>query len=234
MPSSPLQHLALVMDGNGRWAEKHNHSRIFGHVRGAKTTRKIIKHCSKIQLPFLSLFALSTENAFRPKKELIGLKKLLEKSFLQHSDLLIKEKIKLHVLGDLSIFSKKLQDLCKELCHKTKNYKGLNLIVALNYGGRQEIVNAIKKATEKVKKKQLELKDLNEKSLSPFFCSSAFPPPDLIIRTGGQMRLSNFYLWSSAYSELYFTKTLWPDFNEKSLDRALKHFSSTKRQFGKI
>ena len=222
------------MDGNGRWAKKKQQARLFGHIQGAKTTRWLIKHCAQIKIPFLSLFTLSVENCKRPKKELEGLKNLLEKVFLKHSQLLIKEKIRLHIIGDLSIFSSPLQKICKELCETTKTYKKLNLIVALNYSGRQEILTGVKNLAQKIKQGSLKSEDLNEKSLSSFLVSSSFPPPDLIIRTGGHIRLSNFYLWSSAYSELYFTKTLWPDFNKQSLDKALKSFSATKRQFGRL
>lgn len=229
-----LQHLAVIMDGNGRWAKKCNHGRIFGHVQGAKNTRSFIQHCSQLGIPFLSLFALSTENILRPEQEVKGLKNLLEKVFLKHSHLLMKEQIKLHILGDLSVFSSNLQSLCNNLCEKTKSHQGLNLIVALNYGGRQEILNAVQKVAEKIKRGVLQVKDINETSLSSFLCSSKFPPPDLIIRTGGQVRFSNFYLWSSAYSELYFTETLWPDFDKKRLDEALQSFNHRQRRFGRL
>lgn len=231
---SQLKHLAVIMDGNGRWAKKHKHKRIFGHVKGAKTTRELIQYCSRMKLPYLSIFALSTENVSRPQSEIQNLKKLLEKIFSTHSEFLKKEKVRLHILGDLSIFSEKLQNLCQKLCEETKNYKGLNLIVALNYGGRQEIVKAMKKAGTELEQGHLKSGDLNEKNLSSFFCSHPFPPPDLIIRTGGQNRLSNFYLWSSAYSELYFTDTLWPDFDKKCLLKALDKFHSVQRRFGRI
>ena len=229
-----LKHLAVIMDGNGRWAKNHNHKRIFGHVQGVKTTRRIIQHCSQIQLPFLSLFALSTENIERPKTEVKGLKNLLAKVFFKHSDLLMKEQIKLHILGDLSVFSSPLQNLCKKLCDKTKDHQGLNLIVALNYGGRQEILKAVQEIAKGIEQRIIQAKGINEKSLFSFFCSSQFPPPDLIIRTGGQVRLSNFYLWSSAYSELYFTETLWPDFDTKCLDKALQKFTAVQRRFGQL
>ena len=229
-----IKHLAVIMDGNGRWAEKHKHIRVFGHVQGAKRALSLIQQCSRIRLPCLSLFALSTENTLRPRWETEGLKKLLEKVFLKHSSLMMKEQIKLHIIGDLSIFSAKLQSLCERLCEQTNNHQGLNLIVALNYGGRQEIVKAIQKIAEKIKQNEIKVKDINEKSMAPFLASSKFPDPDLIIRTGGQLRLSNFYLWSSAYSELYFTETLWPDFDESCLNKALQNFNKVKRRFGRL
>ena len=229
-----FKHLAVIMDGNGRWAKKHKHRRLFGHVQGAKKSRWLIQHCSKLQIPFLSLFALSTENVNRPKTEVKILKNLLEKVFLKHSNLLMKEQIRLHILGDLSVFSSHLQDICHKLCQKTKDHQGLNLIVALNYGGRQEILQAVQKIAKKIEQGEIQANELDEKTLSSFFCSSPFPPPDLIIRTGGQVRFSNFYLWSSAYSELYFTDTLWPDFDKQCLDQALQKFQKTKRRFGKV
>ena len=199
-----------------------------------KTARSIIQYCSQLKLPFLSLFALSAENILRPKNEVQALTSLLEKVFIQHSHFLIQEQIKLHILGYLTVFSSKLRNLCEKLCEETKNHQGLNLIVALNYSGRQEIVQAFKKAAKEVERNAMQIKDINESSLSSFFCSSSFPPPDLIIRTGGQVRLSNFYLWSSAYSELYFTETLWPDFDEKCMDQALQQFSRAQRRFGRL
>ena len=222
------------MDGNGRWAESKKHSRFFGHVRGAKKAQWLIEVCAQLKLPYLSLFALSTENLSRPQVEVKALQKLLEKLFLKHSDFLIKNQIKLDFLGDLSVFSPFLKKLCENLCNKTKNNPGLNLIIALNYGGRQEILQAFQKLLKKEKEKNIELESLSEESIKPFFSSSRFPEPDLIIRTGGNFRLSNFYLWSASYSELYFTKTLWPDFDQEDLSLALKHFKKARRKYGKI
>jgi len=234
-PSAPqIKHLAVIMDGNGRWARKHRHRRLFGHVQGAKTSRWLIQHCSQLRIPFLSLFALSTENINRPAIEIKSLTNLLEKVFLKHSPLLMKEKIKLHILGDLSVFPSHLQNLCYKLCQQTKDHQGLNLIVALNYGGRQEILQAVQKIAKKIERGEIHSEELDEKTFFSFFSSFPFPPPDLIIRTGGQVRFSNFYLWSSAYSELYFTDTLWPDFDKHCLSQALQKFHKTQRRFGKI
>ncbi len=222
------------MDGNGRWAEKQRHSRIFGHVRGAKTAQTIIKYCSQIQLPFLSLFTLSAENIFRPKEEVKNLTRLLKKVFVQRTDLLLEEQIQLNILGDLSIFSSDLRELCLSLCKKTKKHKGLRLIVALNYGGRQEILQAVQKIAQAVQQNKIQPQQLDESRWASFLSSSCFPPPDMIIRTGGKVRLSNFYLWSAAYSELYFTDILWPDFSKEDLCKALQNFSSSQRKFGKL
>ena len=220
------------MDGNGRWAKQRNHARIFGHIRGAQTARSFIQYCSQLKLPFLSLFALSTENVFRPIEEVNALKKILKKVFLRQSSLLMKEKIRLHILGDLSVFSSDLREVCHGLCEKTKHHRGLNLIVALNYGGRQEILKAVQNLVKEVQKNKIQIEDIDEKLFSSFLPSSNFPSPDLILRTGGDVRLSNFYLWSGAYSEFYFTRILWPDFDKKCLDEALQHFYKTKRRFG--
>ena len=223
------------MDGNGRWAKSKNHRRFFGHVRGAKTARRIVEICSQLKLPYLSLFALSTENFLsRPKTEISTLQSLLERVFLKHSDFLMKRQIKLNFLGDLSVLSPSLQKLCQSLCEKTKNNSGLNLILALNYGGRQEILQAFKKLAKKIKENSITIQDLNEINMTPFFSSSQFPEPDLIVRTGGEIRLSNFYLWSAFYSELYFTETLWPDFGKEDLNLAFEHFKNVQRRYGRI
>ena len=227
-----LKHLAIIMDGNGRWAQQRNHKRLFGHVRGARTARSIISKCSDLQIPYLSLFALSTENILRPESEIQSLINLFEKTFLKHGQLLIDKDIRFHILGDTSFFPEKIQDYLETLRNKTKDNKGLNLILALNYGGRQEIVSGAKKLVKKIQDGDLKLKDLKENQFASLLPSSKFPPPDLIIRTGGNLRLSNFYLWSAAYSEFYFTETLWPDFDEKCLDLALQKYSVTERKFG--
>ena len=223
------------MDGNGRWAKSKNHTRLFGYVKGTKKAQWIVKVCSDLKIPYLSLFVLSTENfLFRTQSEILSLQKILQKAFLKNSNLLMKKDIKLNFLGDLSVFSSSLQKLCKDLCEKTKKNSGLNLILALNYGGRQEVLQAFKTLGQKIKNKSFDFQNINEKNISSFFPSSEFPEPDLIIRTGGRFRLSNFYLWSASYSELYFTKTLWPDFGKKDLNLAFKHFKNVKRQYGKV
>ena len=222
------------MDGNGRWAKSKNHNRLFGHVKGAQRAKWMVETCSQLKLSYLSLFALSAENLSRPKGEIKALQTLLEKVFVKHSDFLMEKQIKLSFLGDLSVFSSQLKSLCENLCKKTKNNQGLNLIIALNYGGKQEILQAFQKMAKKIKTDSMTIESLSEKDITPFFASSQFPDPDLIIRTGGELRLSNFYLWSASYSEFYFTETLWPDFNKSELSLALKRFEKTKRRYGKI
>ena len=232
MPS--LNHLAIIMDGNGTWATSRKHHRVFGHVKGMRASLEIIKHCSELKIPVLSLFALSTENLYRPKLELENLFKLLEKTFKKYSSFLFQKDIRLFFIGDLTALPDSIQAFCSEFEKKTKTHKGLKLIIALNYGGRQEIVKAFKQAYSHYIERSFNPENLNQDKLEAFFSSSSFPDPDLMIRTGGERRLSNFYLWSLAYTELYFTRTLWPDFNSESLDLILKDFSQRKRLFGRI
>ena len=229
-----LNHLAVIMDGNGRWAKKRNHHRIFGHIRGAQKAKELVEVCSGKKISFLTLFTFSQENSHRPGQEVSALFRLLEKALLKHSPFLKKHKIKLHTLGDISYFPEKISNFLQSLKEQTQNHKGLNLILALNYGGQQEILSGVSQVAQAVAKGQLNADSINKDIFKQYLPSGHFPPPDLIIRTGGQMRLSNFYLWSAAYSELYFTPVLWPDFTEKELGQALEKFFHTKRRFGKI
>ena len=222
------------MDGNGRWAENRRRPRIFGHVRGARAAETLVTACSEKKIPFLTLFAFSSENRLRPKTEVKALFRLLEKAIARRASLLKELDIRLHVLGDLSPFPEKAVRLLEGLQQETANHKGMNLILALNYGGRQEILSAARALVREAAEGRLQEADLNQAAFERRLPSGGFPPPDLIIRTGGRMRLSNFYLWSAAYSELYFTPTLWPDFSEKELDKALGAFSRAERRFGRI
>ena len=234
MSLNDLRHLAVIMDGNGRWAQNRNHHRIFGHVRGAKKARELVEACSQKKISFLTLFTFSRENAQRPREEVLVLFRLLEKALLKHSSLLKKLKIRLHTLGDISYFPEKILESLESLKTETKNHKGLNLILALNYGGQQEILNGVKELSLNVEKGQIKAKNINKPLFEKYLPSCSFPSPDLIIRTGGQTRLSNFYLWPSIYSEFYFTSVLWPDFTKKDLNLALEKFANTKRRFGKL
>ena len=234
MISPPLNHLAVIMDGNGTWAKSKKHQRFFGHVKGVKSSLEIIKHCSKIKIPFLSLFVLSAENLYRPRAEVENLFKLLEKTFKKHSFFLFQEDIRLFFIGDLLGLPSSIQKLLKQFEEKTKKHRGLKLIVALNYGGQQEILTAFKKAYAYYFQKSYVIEEIQEEKLRSFFPSSDYPEPDLMIRTGGERRLSNFYLWSLAYTELYFTRTLWPDFSPENLDLILEDFYQRKRLFGRL
>ncbi|MCY4512876.1 MAG: polyprenyl diphosphate synthase [Bdellovibrionales bacterium] len=232
--NNSLKHIAIIMDGNGRWACHRGHRRIFGHIRGARRAKEIVQICSEMEIPFLSLFAFSTENACRPKEEVKFLIKLFEKILVEQGSFLKALNARLHLLGDITFFSEKVRDCLSTLVSQSRGNTGLNLILALNYGGRQEIVQGMKKVMEEVQNGKISPKTIDENFIHQLFPSSVFPPPDLIIRTGGETRLSNFYLWSAAYSEIHFTKTLWPDFSKAHFTQAVQEFFTKERKFGSI
>lgn len=220
-----LIHLAIIMDGNGRWATRQNKERSFGHKEGAKNVREITKYAAKMGIKYLSLYAFSTENWNRPKAEVAMLMKLLSK-FLQTEIAMLKENnIKFDVIGDTTRFSASLQKEIENAKEQTKTCTGMTQIIAINYGGQDEIVRAINKAT---KHHQAITKEI----LEDFLDTKGVPPVDLLIRTGGDCRLSNFLLWQSAYAELFFTKTLWPEFSSGELEAISFEYQNTERRFG--
>lgn len=222
-----LVHLAIIMDGNGRWAQRQNKSRSFGHEEGAKQVRSITEYCAKIGVEYLTLYAFSTENWKRPKTEVDFLMKLLGKFLKQEAISLLENNIRFSVIGDTSKFSKALQKQIEELKALTQSCTGLTQILAINYGSRDEITRAINKAIK-------EGKEIDEKSFENLLDTNSFPDVDLLIRTGGDKRLSNFLLWQSAYAELFFTKTLWPDFSSGELETIISEYKSTSRRFGAL
>ena len=223
---NPINHVAIIMDGNGRWGLKNKKSRNLGHREGLKTVEKIIKSSIKNKIKYLTLFAFSTENWRRPKKEVNFLFKLLE-SFLSEKIFdLNKQNIKLKVIG-LKKFSKKINNLLKNSEFLTKNNKKLQINLALNYGSKNELVNALKKISiNRIK--------INERNIGKNLYTSGIPDPDILIRTGDTSRLSNFLLWQIAYSEIFFEKKLWPDFNENDFEKILSKFKKIKRNFGRV
>ncbi len=223
---NPLAHVAIIMDGNGRWGLKHKNSRNAGHKAGLNTVEKIIKESIKNKIQFLTLYAFSTENWKRPKKEINYLFTLLENFLINRIEELHKQNIKLKILG-VKNFSRKLNKLLNLAEKKTSKNKKLQINLALNYGSKFELINALK-----ILKKNKE--KINEKNLSKFLFTKNIPDPDLLIRTGNTKRLSNFLLWQIAYSEIFFEKKLWPDFKEKDYNRIIKNFKKIKRNFGKI
>ena len=221
-----LKHVAIIMDGNGRWGLKYKNSRNEGHIAGLKTVEKIIKCSVKNKIKFLTLYAFSTENWKRPKKEITFLFNLLE-NFLQNKiDDLNKQNIKLKNIGTKN-FSKKINNLLISSEKKTFKNSKLQINLALNYGSKIELINAFKKIS---KNKQI----INEKNLRKYLLTYDVPDPDILIRTGDTKRLSNFLLWQIAYSEIFFEKKLWPDFNENDFNKIIKKFHSIKRNFGNI
>ena len=237
MPA-PLQHIAIIMDGNRRWAQKKKLTPLRGHLQGVEPVKETIRYCVDHHISYLTLFAFSTENWKRPSDEVQGLSQLMTSSILKYLHFLISNKICLHIIGDLSPFPKPLCQAFKKACEQTKNNKGLNLILAMNYGGQKEILKGIKKLFSSYHKSEKSdsltsyVNNITESDFEKHLESSIFPPPDLMIRTGGVQRLSNFYLWSSAYSEIYFSPVLWPEFNTEELKKAMAYYSSMKRRFG--
>ncbi|WP_440670383.1 polyprenyl diphosphate synthase [Candidatus Pelagibacter sp. HIMB1483] len=223
---NPLNHVAIIMDGNGRWGLKYKNSRNAGHKAGLNTVEKIIKESIKNKISYLTLFAFSTENWKRPKKEINYLFNLLENFLINKIDDLHKQNIKLKILGSKK-FSSKLNKLLNKSEKKTSKNNKLQINLALNYGSKSELIDAFKKMR---KNKSI----ISEKNLSKNLQTRNIPDPDLLIRTGNTKRLSNFLLWQLAYSEIFFEKKLWPAFNEKDYNRIIKEYKNIKRNFGKI
>ena len=223
---NPLNHVAIIMDGNGRWGLKYKNSRNEGHKSGLNTVEKIIKETIKQKITYLTLYAFSTENWNRPKKEINYLFNLLEDFLSKKIKDLHKQNIKLNIIG-VKNFSKKLNKLLKLSEKKTSKNSKLQINLALNYGSKFEIINAIKKIVKSKNK-------INEKNLSKYLFTKNIPDPEILIRTGNTKRLSNFLLWQLAYTEIFFEKKLWPDFNEKDYIKIIRKFKSIKRNFGNI
>ena len=223
---NPLNHVAIIMDGNGRWGLKHKNSRNAGHKAGLNTVEKIIKETIKNKIQFLTLYAFSTENWKRPKKEINFLFNLLENFLISRIDELHKQNIKLKIIG-VKNFSSKLNNLLNKSEKKTFKNRKLQINLALNYGSKFELINAFKSLKKKNEK-------INEKNLTKYLQTKNIPDPDLLIRTGNTQRLSNFLLWQVAYAEIFFEKKLWPEFNEKDYNKIIKKFKNIKRNFGKI
>ena len=226
------QHIAIIMDGNGRWAKNRNENRIQGHIRAKRSVRESIELCVEKKIKYLTLFAFSTENWKRPKLEVQALMNLLNNVISEELNNLKDQNIKLKVIGDISLLPKKTKESLEVAINETSNNKGLSLILAINYSGKWDILNAIKKIIEIEEK--LDLANFNEKIFEKNLSTYNIPDPELIIRTSGEERISNFYLWQAAYSELYFTDILWPDFNKNELNNAIFEFKNRTRRFGKL
>jgi undecaprenyl diphosphate synthase len=226
------KHIAIIMDGNGRWAEKKFMPRILGHRAGVKTVRKVVEYCVKEKIEVLSLFAFSSENWRRPKKEVNMLMELFMGTLQTQVDKLDKNNIRLRIIGDKSAFSEKLQEKIVQAEKQTENNDGLTLVVAANYGGRWDITQAFQKITEKIAAGELTAQDITESVINQHITTFELPEPDLFIRSGGEQRISNFLLWQLAYTEFYFTDMLWPDFDQALLAEAINSFKNRQRRFG--
>ena len=228
------KHVAMIMDGNGRWAKKNNLSRIDGHTEGTQSVRSIMRAAANIGIKYFTFFTFSTENWSRPKIEIEGLMKLLIESLLTYEKELHENNIKLQIMGNINELPRTVQKIVNRIVLDTKEYSKSNLILALNYGGRLEITEAAKKIALKIKNNELNINDINEDLISKHMFLPQIPDPDLIIRTSGEMRLSNFMLWQLSYAEIIVTDKLWPEFKEEDFYNALKEFDLRDRRFGKI
>ncbi|MBT3280813.1 MAG: di-trans,poly-cis-decaprenylcistransferase [Campylobacteraceae bacterium] len=226
-PTNSPSHIAIIMDGNGRWAKERGLKRTAGHEEGAKVVREITTHCSDLGIKYLTLYAFSTENWTRPKIEVEFLMKLLERYFKSELAIYLENNVKFKAIGDLSKFSKKLQKVIQDTQEKTQHCTGLTQILALNYGSRDEITRAIKKVNEQ----NLEI---TEENINNNLDTAGIDDVDILIRTSGEVRVSNYMLWQIAYAEMFFTKSYWPEFTKIELDDILSDFKKRERRFGGI
>lgn len=233
VPQTIPGHIAIVMDGNGRWAKKRNRPRSMGHQAGLKALRKTIQHCVRLGVKTLTVFAFSSENWNRPAGEVSRLMEIFLRALDKEVDELHKNGVKIHFIGDLSAFKPALQTKMSEAQILTAGNQRLVANVAVNYGGRWDITQAAIRMAKEVTEGALSVDDIEEPQIAQFLSLADSPDPDLFIRTGGEMRISNFLLWQSAYTEFYFTPVLWPDFDEQSLEQAISAFESRERRFGR-
>lgn len=224
------EHVAIIMDGNGRWAQKRKLPRVMGHNAGMKSMKKIVRHASNIGIKYLTVYAFSTENWKRSEEEVSGIFKLLIKYVDSELNELAKENVKVNILGNIDRMPLKVQEKLKLTIESTKNNTGLNFNIALNYGARNEIVNAVREIVQN----GVTVSDIDEDMISSYLYTGKhnIPDPDLVIRTSGEIRLSNFLMWQLAYSEMAFTDTLWPDFDEQEFDEILDGYKNRERRFG--
>jgi len=227
------QHLAIIMDGNGRWAEEKGLPRSLGHREGAKAVKRVIANCLNFHIPILTLFAFSTENWKRPKNEITYLLKLFERSLSKEKATLIKNNIKINFIGRKSDLPNSLKEKMNELYESTKKNNKLILNIAINYGGRAEIVDALKSISLKIVEKKLNIEEINESTIKDNLYTRNIPEPDLLIRTAGEMRISNFMIWQIAYTEFWVTPVFWPDFDENNLIEAISNFQKRVRKYGR-
>ena len=230
-PAKLPKHIAIIMDGNGRWAKQRNKPRTFGHSAGAETVKTIAEAVRKLHIPYLTLYTFSTENWNRPKDEVETLLHILAEKLDEERETLMNNQIQLNVVGDLSRFSQELQRKFKDIFDATAKNKKMVLSLALNYGGRKEILSAVEQILRE--KPTFASGNLTEEAFEPYLQSGDLPDVDLMIRTGGEYRISNFLLWKIAYAELYFTPVYWPDFGEKDLAEAIKDYQKRERRYGK-
>lgn len=232
-PENLPKHLAIIMDGNGRWAKKQGMMRVFGHENGAKSVRVTVESCARLGIENLTLYAFSTENWNRPKLEVDTLMKLLISSLRKELNTLVENNIRLKTIGNLEMLPENARKELEDVVVRTSNNSRMTLTIALSYGSREEIISAFKAISEKIKNNQIAITDINESLINQHLYTHDLPDVDLVIRTSGEQRISNFLLWQSAYAEFYFTDVLWPDFREKDLHEAIISYQKRERRFGK-
>ncbi|MBT6763439.1 MAG: isoprenyl transferase [Prolixibacteraceae bacterium] len=227
------KHVAIIMDGNGRWAEKHGNARVFGHKQGVESVRSTVEGAGEIGIEHLTLYAFSTENWERPKYEIEALMSLLIFAIESETESLMKNNVRLSTIGDLNKMPGSVRTKLNSCINTLQSNTGLNLILALSYSSKWEITEAVKKIVEESKSGKLNPDDINDKLFEKYLSTADLPDPELLIRTSGEFRISNFLLWQIAYSELYFTEKLWPDFRKEDLFRAIFDYQNRERRFGK-
>ena len=228
------RHIAIIMDGNGRWAKKRGLPRTAGHAAGAENFRTIATYCKDIGLDYLTVYAFSTENWKRPQEEVGAIMGLLKKYLLEAIEQMERDKVKMEFFGDLSALTPELRELCEQTREISKRYDGCQVNICLNYGGRDELLRAAKAYANDCMEGRADPDHLTDEQLGGYLFSAGVPDPDLVIRPSGELRLSNFLLWQSAYAEFYFTDVLWPDFDKNELHKAIAAFQSRSRRFGGV
>jgi undecaprenyl diphosphate synthase len=227
------RHIAIIMDGNGRWAQEQGQDRLYGHFHGVESVRNIVEGCAELQIEYLTLYAFSTENWDRPEPEVTGLMELLVETIRKEVPTLDRNNIRLHVIGDVSMLPDYAKQALQEALSMTASNTGLNLVMALSYSSRWELMQAVKRIAKDVEAGNIDPDTIDQDTLQRYLTTSGFPDPELMIRTSGEYRISNFLLYQLAYAELYFTSTRWPDFRKEHLYEAILDFQARERRFGK-
>ena len=226
------QHIAIIMDGNGRWAKAHGKERVYGHMQGVESVRRVIKACPKYGIKYLTLYTFSTENWGRPAEEVNALMELMCSSIASETPELCKQGVSVRILGDRSALSEKVNASIDDIERKTVGGKTLTLLLAFNYSSRSEITRAVRMIAERAVAGDLKVEDITEQTITENLYTANIPDPDLVVRTSGECRLSNFLMWQASYSELYFMDVLWPDFDEAQLVNAIEAYNKRDRRFG--
>jgi undecaprenyl diphosphate synthase len=226
------RHIAIIMDGNGRWAKNHSLGRIAGHREGAVSVRKVVEACRRIGIPYLTLYAFSSENWSRPEREVSALMTLLERYLKSEVKVMMKNNIRLLTIGDTSALPQTVRTILGDAIGKTAGNTAMTLILALNYGSHDEILEAVRKLAKEVRQGEIDAEEITKERFSDYLYTKGIPDPDLLIRTSGEYRLSNFLMWQMAYTEFYFTDTLWPEFREEQLVEAILEYQRRERRFG--